>query len=102
MDCRRVQHRRQGRPNGQNSLSESEILGQGTPSDVPSRGIGVEREACSVRKDSVVDVSVLYYGSRVVPFAVDDEANTQQGRSGEEGLERGDGGGHHIASDWYG
>ena len=90
---------RYGRLSGRDSLSESEISSQRTLGDISGRGIGVERESCSVRKDSVVDVSVLYDGPRVVPFAVDDKPDAQQGCRYEEGFKRGDGGGHGIASD---
>jgi len=72
---------------------------QRTLSDISGRGIRVEREACSVRKDSIVDVGVLYDGSRVVPFAIDDEPDAQQGGCDEGGFKKGDGGGHGIASD---
>ena len=98
-DCKRVQHQRYGRPSGWNSLSESEISSQRTMSNISGRGVRVEREACSVRKDTIVDVSVLYDGSRVVPFAIDDEPDAQQGCCDEGGFKRGDGGGHRIASD---
>lgn len=37
-----------------------------------------------------------------MPLAVNDEPNAQQGRSYEESLEMGDGGGHRIASDTRG
>lgn len=37
-----------------------------------------------------------------MPFAISDETNAQQRRCDEEGLERGDSGGHRIASDTRG
>jgi hypothetical protein len=82
-----------------NSLSQAKISCERTLSDVSNRGVGVERKARRVRKDSIVDVSVLYDRSRIMPFAVQDKPDAQQGRCYEEGLERGDGGGHRIASD---
>ena len=98
-DCKRVQRRRYGRFSGRNSLSKSEKSSKRALSDISGRWIRIEREACSVRKDSIVDVSVLYDGSRVVPFAIDNEPDAQQGRCDEGGFERRDGGGHGIASD---
>lgn len=96
-DCKRVQHRWQEQPSEQDSLSESKISTKRTSSDIPSRGIGVEREARSVRKDSIVDVGVLHDRSGVVPFAVEDESDAQQSRRSEGRFKRGDGGGHGIA-----
>lgn len=84
-----------------NSLSQSEIFSEGTSSDVSCRGVGADYEACSVRKDSIVYISVLQGGSCVVPFAVNDEPKAQQDRYDEEGLERGDGG-HRMTSDTRG
>jgi hypothetical protein len=98
-DCKRVQHRRYGRSSERHSLSQSKISSKRTLSDISGRGIGVEREACSVRKDSIVDVSVLHDRSCVVPFTVNYEPDAQQGRCDEQDLKRGDGGGHGIASD---
>ena len=99
-DCIRVQNRRNGQSSEHHSLSKFKISSERTLSDISGQGIGIEREACSIRKDSIVDVSVLYDRPCVMPFAVNNEADAQQGCCGEGGFERGDGGGrwHGIAS----
>ena len=82
------------------SLPQSKILRKRTLGDIFCRRVRVERKVCGVRKDSVVDVCVFYDGPCVMPFAVKDKPDAQQGRCSEEGLERGDDGGqwHRAAS----
>lgn len=73
-------------------------MSERTLSDIPCQGARIEHKACSVRKDSIVNVGVLDYRSCVVPFAVNYEPEAQQDRCNDEGLERG-GGCHRIVSD---
>ena len=78
----------------QDSLSQLKIFSERTLGNISGRRVGVEYEACSVRKDSIVDVSVLHNRSCIMPFAVNDEPEAQQSRCDEEGPEGREGGGH--------